>query len=324
MMLLTTRCVSQSSPRTRILVLSSALIGLLACVVDSASAQSSEAQSSATRFDADGDGLSRMQEMVFGTSPTNADTDGDGVSDLEEFARGSSPLSAMSTPNLTKPLGLAMTASAQSDGLHALICVYMADTNLREKSLKFGFYSDDRVLSLTDTFLALNSSLDFKPSVTPSGAVAVIDVPFSADLVHAVGHLTLWAHASLPGVPNTGLGSTIQLVSIGGIVAFAMPAPAPVIALSSPSSGSQDRGTIYVPLIPPTPGSGAVTAPPGWASGEVCLQRSSPVGVNGATVTNEVISADCANGWDGFCPPSCGSSVGSTYKTVDPLVLLGG
>jgi hypothetical protein len=46
--------------------------------------------------------------------------------------------------------------------------------------------------------------------------------------------------------------------------------------------------------------------------------------VNGAIITNEIVSADCMNGWDGFCPPSCTSTVGSTYETVDPLGLIGG
>lgn len=320
MKLSTTRCVS--SPRTRVWVLSSAFLSALCLTVAPAAAQSN-----ASNSDEDGDGLSLMQEKVLGTSPTNLDTDGDGVSDLEELARGSSPLSAASQPDLTKQIGLAMTANAESDGLHALVCVYMSDTNLRTKSLQVGLFSQDRVLVLSDSFLAANASLEFKPSITPSGAVAVIDVPFSENLVHCAGQLTLWATACLPDVPGENATSAIHLSSIGGVVAFAMPAPSSVVAQSGPYPGTTPqigRGTIYVPLVPPPTGGSALTAPPGWASGEVCFQRSSLVGVNGATLTNEIVTADCASGWDGFCPPTCVSTVGSTYKTVDPLVLLGG
>ncbi len=316
------QCASQSSPWTRVSVLSSALCGVLVF-----SAGHAFAQANVTASDEDGDGLSLMQEKVLGTSPTNADTDGDGVSDLEEVARDSSPLSATSTPNPTKRLGLALTANAQADGLHALVCVYMGDMDLRNKSLQVGLFSGDRVLVLSNTFLATNASLDFKPSVTPSGAVAVIDVPFSPSLVHAAGQLTLWASASMPGFEGESLGAAIHLTSIGGVVAFAMPAPAAVISQASPYPGTNPqsgRGTIYVPLVPPPAGSSAMTAPAGWASGEVCFQRSSLVGVSGAMITNEIVTADCASGWDGYCPPTCTSTVGSTYRTVDPLVLLGG
>jgi len=303
-------------------VFSSALFGALAFFGAPAFAQTNISSS-----DEDGDGLSIMQEKILGTSPTNADTDGDGVGDLEELARNSSPLSATSLPNPAKRLGLALTANAQSDGLHALVCIYMDDTDLRQKNLQIGLFSNDRTLVLSNTFLAATSSLDFKPSITPTGAVAVIDVRFSPSLVHAAGALTLWASASLPGFESEQFGAAIQLSSLGGVVVFAMPVPAPVVAQASPYAGTypqNGRGTIYVPLVPPSTGSSSMGAPAGWAPGEVCFQRTSTVASDGAFLTNEIISADCASGWDGYCPPSCTSSVGNTYRTVDPLVLLGG
>ena len=275
--------------------------------------------------DEDGDGLSLIQEKILGTSPTNPDSDGDGYNDLEELARDSSPTSAASIPNPSKQLGLGLTVSAQRDGLHALVLVYMSDMDLRQKNLKIGLFSHDRTLVLSNSYLAASTSLDFKPSSNPSGCVAKIDVPFRPNLVLAAGEVTVWANASVPGLVGEGTGAAMHLTSIGGVVTFAMPAPAPVIAQSSPYSGPQDgRGTIYVPLLPPATGSSAMTGPAGWAAGEVCLQRSTLVGVNGASLTSEIVTADCASGWDGFCPPSCSSTVGSTYRTVDPLVLLGG
>lgn len=309
--------MSPISLRLRGSILTSALCGSLLV------AGRAEAQTSGPSSDEDGDGLTSTQEKIHGTSPLLADTDGDGYSDLEELARDSSPISATSLPNLAKPMALGLTVSARTDGLHALVMVYMGDTNLRQKNLKIGLYSQSRTILLSDTFLASSATLDFKPSSNPSGCVAVIDVPFSPNLVLGAGEVTLWANASTPGFGAEGVA--MHLSSIDGVATFAMPAPAPVIAQSAPYSGPQSgRGTIYVPLLPPSTGSSALAGPPGWTMESVCLQRSSLVGVSGAMVTNEVVTADCATGWDGFCPPSCANTVGSTYRTVDPLGLLGG
>src|SRR5262249_30252533 len=42
--------------------------------------------------DADGDGLTNLQEFLLGTDPRNPDTDGDGVPDGVEVAHGTDPL----------------------------------------------------------------------------------------------------------------------------------------------------------------------------------------------------------------------------------------
>jgi hypothetical protein len=41
--------------------------------------------------DTDGDGLSDMDELFYGTNPFKADTDGDGLSDGDEVRSGSNP-----------------------------------------------------------------------------------------------------------------------------------------------------------------------------------------------------------------------------------------
>jgi hypothetical protein len=41
-------------------------------------------------------------------------------------------------------------------------------------------------------------------------------------------------------------------------------------------------------------------------------------------ITQEVVTAECQDGWDGYCPSNCSSTVGNTYVTVDPVALIGG
>jgi hypothetical protein len=112
-----------------------------------------------------------------------------------------------------------------------------------------------------------------------------------------------------------------------------MPLPPGAFVQKKTDKSDGTSGSIYVPLLPSPDGSGnggngsgsgSGGAPVSWEPGEVCFQRSSTVGVDGAGTTNEVITAECVSGWDGFCPPGCSSTVGSTFRTVDPLALIGG
>jgi len=50
------------------------------------------------RVDADGDGLTNLQEFLLGTDPRSADTDGDGAGDGQENNAGTDPLDAASFP----------------------------------------------------------------------------------------------------------------------------------------------------------------------------------------------------------------------------------
>jgi hypothetical protein len=96
----------------------------------------------------------------------------------------------------------------------------------------------------------------------------------------------------------------------------------PVPSLSAgPHSGAGPRsgsGT-FVPLP-----LGDEDMPTTWTPGAVCFQTTAPVSADGATLTQQVVSADCQPGFDGACPPSCSASVGSTFTTIDPVVLIGG
>lgn len=290
--------------------------------------------------DADGDGLPWMQERLLGTSFTTPDSDGDGYSDLEEIARHSSPLSSTSIPPALQRLGVGVMVHAQNDGLHGLVSVYMSDTDLRTKRLKIGFVSPDRYIEFSNAALAQYGTISFHPSSTSSGMIALIDVRFPASMVHAMGGMAFFARAAVPGA-TTAVADGAYLLSSAGLVLWSMPAPAPVLqhaGCSASSGGTPGGGSIYVPLVPMNPpgggsgsgggvgggGSGGTTIPATWEPGSVCFQRASPIGANGATITNEIVAAECVDDWEGFCPPGCSQSVGTTYRTIDPVVLIGG
>jgi len=289
-----------------------------------------QAQSQGGHPDVDGDGLVYAQEHVLGTAPTVADTDHDGFSDLEEIARHTSPISANSRPDPLKRMGIGMAAHAQSDGVHVLISVFMSDMNLRDKHLEIGLFGHNQMIALSNTYLSQHATLTYHAASVASGCVALIDMILDPSMVHGAGHLTVWARGGVPGASASTSGASLHLLSIAGVIVWAMP----VLRASSNDQTKDATGdSVYVPLIPAPSGggsggngsgSGTGGVPATWEPGQVCFQHSATVGADGGAIVNEVVSAACVAGWDGFCPPSCSSSVGSTYRTVDPLYLIGG
>lgn len=268
--------------------------------------------------DPDGDFLTNAQEAVLGTTSTVTDSDGDGFSDLEELARGTSPLFANQAPIASAPAHVGMTAHGTNDGfVHVVVAVHSAIPNPRDVDIGFGVQVNRRIATFSPAWLATHSTMQVTTSADGLGLVYLIDVAIDASTVLAAGHSTFFATASIPG-HGVVSADTVRLLNVGGVVVLVAAPPRPVQNMQNP--GGALPGSIYVPL--PTDGSGGI--PAGWSSGEICFQRSSPVAVNGPVVTQEVVSASCLNGWEGYCPPSCTSTVGTTYSTVDPIGLIGG
>lgn len=280
--------------------------------------------------DLDGDGLTDAEEAVLHTSPNLADTDGDGFSDAEELARQLAQLVPDSVP-VQGRLRVGMTACQAETGLEVVLAVYLPDLNLRNKDFRLGLVSGHRIFEVDREQLLESASVEYLPAASPTALLALIRVPFPEQAVHVRGELGIYATVGNAGTGFVAASTAVRLLSVDGIVLVAMTDPYSAVPSSTqggpgiqptmqqpagatPSAG----GTIFVPIT-------LQNEPPAlWSPGQICYQKSSPVGANGLLVTHEVIRADCMDNWDSFCPPSCSSSAGSTYDEIDPLALLGG
>jgi hypothetical protein len=269
--------------------------------------------------DEDRDGLVYGQELILGTMASVADSDLDGFSDAEELARGTSPLLGIFYPT-AQTVHAGITARGEPDGLHALIAVYTPDGNVQDLKIEVGILTGRRMVMLRPSLLLQQGSMDYVPGATPNSIVALLDFRFPRSWVDATGHLTMFAMARHRGQRSNEAAAAMDLFNTGGVVVLAMPDPTTLPSQGiSGGPGQQGGGTVYRALtfVDNEP-------PSGWTMGEVCVQSSQAVMVSGPLVVHEISSADCQGGWEGACPPDCDSSVGSTFTTVDPTVLVGG
>jgi hypothetical protein len=113
--------------------------------------------------------------------------------------------------------------------------------------------------------------------------------------------------------------ASVDLAGVDGI-----PTLKSVLSAARPiahgGGGSATAGAVYIPIS--TIGGGDIPAT--WSEDEICYQETIVVGVQNGIVTHEVISAECLEGWDARCRSDCGSSVGESFTTFDPLGLIGG
>jgi hypothetical protein len=268
--------------------------------------------------DADGDGLCDTQEEVLQTAVFAADTDKDGFIDTEEVARKTSAYSDQETP-LPAGMDVGMVARGEGGSVHALVAVYVRGGDMHNKELGFGLVLGDSVIEVPAESLLANATISIVPASDPADALALVDIPFSPELVRSFGSLCFYTTLSTQGQGTVAAAAAIQLVSVNGIVHWVMPAQGGVPGMGN--RGTTGAGSVYAP-IPVDGGSGGL--PSEWIPGEVCYQTTQVVGMQGGIVIQEVISAECISGWDSYCKPNCATSVGSTYTTFDPGSLVGG
>jgi hypothetical protein len=276
------------------------------------------ASSASTSPDNDGDGLPNLVEDNLGTSRDRPDSDGDGYWDAEEVARQSDPLDRKEIPQAgSASLGMGIYELGQD--VRPVIALYVANGNVRDTNLKMGVRVGETLRYMPLSFFTKNASLVKSPTVQSQSVVLVLDTELDSRFVHAYGDLSVFTVLDYRG--SSISADAVDLFSIGGLVvqssitAFHSPAANPSLMPGQGVAG------VYQPL-----GGGSGGLPPSnWKSGKVCSQGMVVVGVAGAVVVQEIVTAGCVSGWESFCDPvACSGSIGGTVQMVDPVALIGG
>ena len=97
--------------------------------------------------------------------------------------------------------------------------------------------------------------------------------------------------------------------------------PAYTASYQAPAEPMEDMNWTPEPIPPAAEGP---SIPSSWVPGAICVQSSVTVGGAGAVVDKLIVEAECLQGFDSYCAPSCSSSVGTTYRTINPGAFIGG
>ena len=263
-------------------------------------------------YDYDGDGLSDAQELVLGLMPFSADTDSDGYDDGEEIARQSDPFDEFSIPT-SDGISASVTArGGETENLRLVIVIHEPAGQIGHAKLRFGALTPRSAVSVPiERFMAI---ADVLTSVGTDGSrVTTVDIPIQSGFVRASEHVTFFMAAGSQSQASFSAGAKIDVLSQDGILMLLRP--------SASSGASLQRGRSIRQPIPPREGPGI---PDTWVRGAICVQSATTVGGSGAVVLKQIIEAECVQGFDSQCSSGCAGSVGTTYRTIDPAVFIGG
>lgn len=261
--------------------------------------------------DLDGDGLSNILEGGLASSPDLVDTDGDGWNDAEELARHSLATIQGSIPgDCTDSVGV--QASIVQSKLNITAAVFLASTPFNASALELGFYAGGRWVPLPTAVYASSMTLTTVPTFEPGQTLIVVNAVLPMFPLTRTGAMSIFAKLRVNGTVVSAASVDLKLRQQ---IPMQVLTPSQVSPLAQAQLGG---GLLYRPL-------GGAQIPASWTSGEICFQRLESVGSHGAVVTQEVTSANCITGWDGYCDSgSCAASVGTTVDLVDPAALIGG
>jgi hypothetical protein len=275
--------------------------------------------------DADGDGLVDAQEQVLSLNQNQADTDGDGYSDLEELARHSQPQMIQSVP-LPSTVDLGLTARGDSNRLVVVFAIYLGTLQPSEVQLSMGALLGNRISEIPPWYFMREAWMQLVPAAEPGTSLMVVETSLPPHFVHALGNVTLYGVLEDAQTGAALVADVVDLSSQSGVVFLRASPPVraaftQVTGINGGSGGNQPlSGSVYLPI--PPGGDGDI--PMSWTPGQVCYQKTQIVGAGGGIMTHEVVEAECRDGWDAYCKTDCAGSVGTTYQTLDPAVLVGG
>jgi hypothetical protein len=275
--------------------------------------------STINHIDADGDGVTNAQEQILGTNENLIDSDGDGYSDSEEFARDSSPTHPLDIP-LPSTVDLTLSARGDSNRLVVVFAAYIGTLQPSEVNFSMGGLLRGRVSNIPPWYFMREAWMTTVPGMIPGTSTIVVEMSLPPHFVHALGSVSLFG--VLEDV-NTGAALAADVVDIGSSAGVIyMRAKVPMVHSFQQVGGTSVplAGSVYLPI--PPGGDGDI--PMSWTPGQVCFQKTQAVGAGGGLITHEVVEAECRDGWDAYCKMDCSGSVGSTYNTLDPAVLVGG
>ena len=270
-------------------------------------------------LDTDGDGLTNAQEQILGTNENSFDTDGDGYSDGEEFARHSAPTHPLNSP-LPSTVDLALSARGDSNRLVVVFSAYIGTMQPSEVNFSMGALLRSRVSQIPAWYFMREAWMTSSPGHIPGTSVVTVEMSLPPNFLHALGSVSLFGVLENQSTGAALAADVIDLGSAGGVVYMRSK---PVMQRSAQQVGGSAAplaGSVYLPI--PPGGDGDI--PMSWTPGQVCYQKTQAVGAGGGLITHEVVEAECRDGWDAYCKMDCSSSVGSTYNTLDPAVLVGG
>ncbi|MFN0242375.1 MAG: hypothetical protein ACKVWV_05725 [Planctomycetota bacterium] len=261
--------------------------------------------------------MSDRQEQILSTSAILADTDGDGFGDCEELARKTSPLHAQLRP-VVERVSVGTSVHGDRWKLRWVIALYLPDATMAWPLMTLGAQAGGRIIDLSRHQLLQQSTVTVVSAHDQRASVVLIDIPIPPQFVRAFGEVTFFT------VMSSDNGSMVssalaRLLRLDGMTVIVQP-DGTTTASAQQWASSTGSASVYRPV----PLDEEDEVPSNWTQDQICSQRSSPVGMSGPLITQEVTSAECQDGWDSSCPPSCSSSVGSTHTTIDPVVLIGG
>jgi hypothetical protein len=270
------------------------------------------AASQVVRVDADGDGLTDLQEVVLGTSPDLDDSDADGFSDLEERARGSNPIENRSRPSAPQ-LDVGMFSTSEDGLLHLASAVYVPDGDLSALTFDFGVVLRGRPVVVAPGSYSGMMRVVIQSGTAVGSKVALVEIGVREVLLQRRGSISFFTGVGDPSVAAVA-ADVENLVNFSGVSMSVEERPANFMVNGAPAP----TGVIYRPI------GGDDQIPATWSSGQVCWQRTAPVGTNGANVVHEIEAASCEP-MDSYCGSSdCSASVGRSVELPDPGSLVGG